>query len=495
MAGNKETKKRVIKCHTAYKRRQGAKTEALKKEYVEDDKVYQRFFNIANDMFCIAGLDGYFKLINPALKNMLGYTEEELFAKPYFDLLHPDDREKNIEEVKCLKNGVPIVSCEYRYICKDGSYRWLAWTSHTDVDEGLIYAVARDITEKKQMENEISSLKDHLLSGRLEHKEAFSPIITRSGKMMAIFQYIEAVAESLKPVFITGETGAGKELIAGAIHNVRNLKGKLVSVNVAGLDDTMFSDTLFGHMKGAYTGADRERKGLILQASGGSLHLDEIGDLSESSQVKLLRLLEERTYFPLGSDMPDKSDARIIASSSRDIQALIWEGKFRKDLYYRLCTHHIHIPPLRERLEDIPLLLDYFIGEASKSLKKKKPALSRELIILLSNYHFPGNIRELQAMAYDAVAQHKSGNAFLDSFKSFIKDKGLSSNKISSVPAQGVTSIADFFGHFPTLKETEDYMIYDAMMRADSNQGIAASMLGITRQALNRRLRNKVEKK
>ncbi len=488
-------KKKVMKCDPADKRRQGAKTESMKKEYVNYEKVYQRFFNISNDMFCIAGLDGYFKLINPVLKKMLGYTEEELFAKPYFDFLHPDDRDKNIEEVKCLEKGMPIICCEYRYICKDGSYRWLAWTSHTDVDEGLIYAVARDITEKKQMEDEISSLKNHFLSGRLEHKEAFSPIITRSNKMTAIFQYIEAVAESHKPVFITGETGVGKELIAGAIHNIRNLKGKLVSVNVAGLDDTMFSDTLFGHMKGAYTGADRERKGLILQASEGSLHLDEIGDLSESSQVKLLRLLEERTYFPLGSDMPDKSDVCIIASSSRDIQALISEGKFRKDLYYRLCTHHIHIPPLRERLEDIPLLLDFFIGEAAKSLNKKKPVLSRELIILLSNYHFPGNIRELQAMAYDAVAQNKLGGTFLDSFKTFIKYKGLLTSDKSSVPAQGVTSIADFFGHFPTLKETEDYIIYDAMMRADGNQGIAASMLGITRQALNRRLNKKVVEK
>ncbi len=495
MAKKKEVKRRETPCGLVQKYGQGVNPEALNGKYAQPDKAYQRFFNISNDMFCIAGLDGYFKLINPALINMLGYTEEELFAKPFIEFIHPDDREKNIEEVRSLQEGVPIVYCEHRYICKDGSYRWLAWTSHTDVDDGLVYAVAKDITEQKQLEDEISSLKKHFFSGELEHKDVFSSIITRSKKMTAIFHYIEVVAGSQKPVFITGETGAGKELIVRTVHDTSGLQGELVSVNVAGLDDTMFSDTLFGHKKGAYTGADRERRGLISQASGGSLHLDEIGDLSEPSQVKLLRLLEERTYYPLGSDTPEKSSARVIASSSRDIPELVSEGKFRKDLFYRLCSHHVHIPPLRERLEDIPLLLDFFIGEAAKSLKKKKPVLSHELIMLLSNYHFPGNIRELQAMVYDAVAQHKPGGIFLDSFKTFIKSKGALLKKLSSMPTQGAVSMVEVFGHFPTLKETETFIINDALKRAEGNQGIAASMLGITRQALNRRLKKKTGEK
>ena len=189
--------------------------------------------------------------------------------------------------------------------------------------------------------------------------------------MSSIFQYCEVVAKSQQPVIIIGETGVGKELIAKAIHDLSGLRGKFVPVNVAGLDDNMFSDTLFGHKKGAFTGADQTRSGLIAQASGGTLFLDEIGDLAELSQVKLLRLLQEQEYYPVGSDIPMVSDARIIAATNRDLRKLTEAGKFRNDLYFRLCAHQVHIPPLRERLDDIPVLLDHFLDEAAKTFKKK----------------------------------------------------------------------------------------------------------------------------
>jgi DNA-binding NtrC family response regulator len=361
------------------------------------------------------------------------------------------------------------------------------------VEESRFISSIQKALELRDLRNEITSLKKHLLTGELEHRAAFSSIITRSKKMLAIFHYIEAIAKSQKPVLITGETGVGKELIAKAIHEVSGLKGAHIAVNVAGLDDTMFSDTLFGHKKGAYTGADRDREGLIVKAAEGTLLLDEIGDLSISSQVKLLRLLEEKIYYPLGSDLPEKSNARIIACSNQDIQKQMSEGKFRRDLYYRLCAHHIHIPPLRERLQDIPLLLDYFLEEASKSLKKKKPTPSPELITLLSNYHYPGNIRELQAMVYDAVAQHESGKLSLDTFKRFMKQKGPTPQPQLSLPANNEVSLLEIFGHFPTLKEVEDYVINEALKCSDGNQGKAAALLGITRQALNQRLKKKTK--
>ena len=193
-------------------------------------------------------------------------------------------------------------------------------------------------------------------------------------------------------------------------------------------------------------------------------------------------------YYPLGSDIPENSNARIIASSNQDIQKRISEGMFRKDLYYRLCAHHIHIPPLRERLEDIPLLLDYFIADAAKSQKKKKPTPPPELVILLSNYHFPGNIRELKAMIFDAVAQHKSGTLSMDGFKKFITQKDSSLHSSFSASLQEGNSMFDISGHFPTLKEVENYLLSEALRRSNGNQGIAASLLGITRQALNKRL-------
>jgi DNA-binding NtrC family response regulator len=359
------------------------------------------------------------------------------------------------------------------------------------VEKSRFISSIQRVLELRDLRNEVSSLRQHLLTGRLEHEEVFSSIITKSKKMRAVFHYVEAIAKSPKPVFITGDTGTGKELIAKSIHQLSGLKGSFIAVNVAGLDDAMFSDTLFGHKKGAFTGADKERDGLIVQAAEGTLLLDEIGDLNESSQVKLLRLLEEKMYYPLGSDISEKSNARIIASSNQIVQKQISEGKFRKDLYYRLCSHHIHIPPLSERLEDIPLLLDHFIEDAARSMKKKIPSTPPELITLLSNYHYPGNIRELQAIIFDAVTQHKSGVLSLDTFKKFIKQK-TPSGLLPKV--QDVTSMFDISGHFPTLKEVEDYLISEALNRSNNNQGIAASLLGITRQALNKRLVRKKTK-
>jgi transcriptional regulator with PAS, ATPase and Fis domain len=356
------------------------------------------------------------------------------------------------------------------------------------VEENRFISAVMRLAELRVLGDEIISLKQHLLTDRLENEENFSSIVTSSRKMRAVFHYIEAVSRSQKPVIITGETGVGKELIAKSIHLSSGLKGEFVAVNVAGLDDNIFSDTLFGHKKGAFTGADKERDGLIAHAAGGTLLLDEIGDLNEPSQVKLLRLLEEKMYYPIGSDIPAKSSARIIASTNRDLLKMIPEGRFRKDLYYRLYAHHIHIPPLRERTEDIPLLLDRFFDEAARSLKKKKPVPPRELITLLSNYHFPGNIRELQAIVYDAIAQHRSGTLSMKNFKKLIEGENLDSPD-SPLPSQQSEDLTfSLSGRFPTLKEAEDYLTAEALKRSNGNQGIAASLLGITRYTLNKRL-------
>lgn len=343
--------------------------------------------------------------------------------------------------------------------------------------------------EVLSLREHISSLRQHFLTNKLEHEHAFSSIMTQNKKMRAVFHYIETIAESKESVLITGETGVGKELVSKAIYDISNVKGEFVAVNVAGLDDTMFSDTLFGHKKGAYTGADKDREGLIVKASEGTLLLDEIGDLSNMSQIKLLRLIEDRTYYPLGSDIPEKSNTRIIATTNRDIQKLIVEGKFREDLYYRLGAIHVQIPPLRERIEDIPLLLDHFIEDSSKSLQKKNPSRPQELIALLSTYFFPGNIRELKAMVFDAVAKHRSGMLSLNSFKEYIKEKSEYIDTTISFGNSGTPCTPDLSGRFPTLKEIDSFLVSEALKHSKGNQGIAASMLGITRQALNNRLK------
>jgi len=352
----------------------------------------------------------------------------------------------------------------------------------------LISGVKRAV-ELRELQRENQLLKAHVLSGKLEKPEAFSEIITTSAGMRSIFHYIEAIADSPRPVLITGETGVGKELVAKAVHTLSNRSGPFVPVNIAGLDDHVFADTLFGHKKGAFTDAREARAGLIEQAAGGTLFLDEIGDLSTSSQVKLLRLLQEGEFFPLGSDVAKRSDARIVVATNQNLEELQSSGKFRKDLYYRLCSHHIQIPTLIERREDLPVLVDHFLAKASETLNRKKPTPPEELITLLSTYHFPGNIRELESIIFDAVSSHKSGKLSMDVFKAHISQKHptLKTDSGNRIPGKSAPII--FSEQLPTLKQAEQLLIDEALKRSNGNQSIAALGLGISRQALNKRLK------
>lgn len=351
----------------------------------------------------------------------------------------------------------------------------------------LITSVKRAM-ELTDITSELTSLKNCLFTDELNCPEIFAPIVTGNSKMRTIFQYTEVIAGTRQPILITGETGTGKELMARAIHQLSGRKGELVALNVAGLDDIMFSDTLFGHKKGAFTGAEQAREGLIARAGGGTLFLDEIGDLSESSQIKLLRLLQEQEYYPVGSDVVKKSDARIIMATNRNLQDLIAEGKFRKDLYFRLCAHQIELPPLRERPDDIPLLLAHFLAAAAHEFNKQKPAPPQELVPLLQLYSFPGNVRELEALVFDAVAQHINGTLSMDRFKKFIHAGQAAETAVSPLLTEG-HSFSALFGHFPSIREVEERMIAEAMELAKGNQSMAASLLGMTRQTLNSRLK------
>ena len=369
--------------------------------------------------------------------------------------------------VKCMKKGA------HDYLTKPVSR------------ERLVSSVSKAL-ELSSFHWEMALLKKGLLAGELEHPEIFSNIITVNREMKALFRYIEAISCSERAVLIEGETGTGKELVAKAVHDASGRQGEFVAVNLAGLDDSAFSDTLFGHVRGAFTGADRARAGFIEAASGGTLFLDEIGDLAEKSQVKILRLLQEKTYHPLGSDIVKMSDARIICATNKNLAGLVQEGRFRNDLYYRLRTHQIMLPPLRERKEDIPLLVDRFLAEGARGMNKKKPTPPPELFTLLGSYDFPGNIRELESMVHDAVSRHHGGKLSMSSFKALVLPQHSSVEVDGSQPRSAIIELTE--GQMPTLKEAEQLLIQEALRRAGGNQGIAASFLGITRQALNRRL-------
>jgi transcriptional regulator with PAS, ATPase and Fis domain len=324
---------------------------------------------------------------------------------------------------------------------------------------------------------------------KIKNPQAFSEIITNNETMLSFFHYAESIAQSTHPILITGETGVGKGLMVKSIYNLSKLKGRFVTVNVAGLDDNIFSDTLFGHVKGAFTGADQLRHGLIRHATNGMLLLDEIGSLSHVSQIKLLRLLQDGEYLPLGQDKIEKTNARIVTSTNEDLWSLMRTEKFRKDLNFRLRTHHIHLPPLRERLDDIPLLVDHFLGKSARELKKKKPTVPKELFVRLETYSFPGNIRELEAMVHNAVTMHTGGMLSLHMFKLHIKQEQDSATSLSQTESDPNAPLT-FGRDLPTIKEVNKLLVLEAMKRAKNNQTLAASLLGITRQALSKRLKN-----
>jgi DNA-binding NtrC family response regulator len=347
--------------------------------------------------------------------------------------------------------------------------------------------------ELGQLQEEVKQLGKHCVNKNLEQPEAFSHIITTHESMKSLFNYVEAIAKSPKPVVITGESGVGKELIAQAIHIVSNSTGPFVPVNIAGLDDTMFADTLFGHKKGAFTGADSERKGFLKEAEEGTLFLDEIGDLEEKSQVKLLRFLQENQYYPLGSDKAVSSHVRIIVATNTNLKEKYNKGEFRKDLYYRLMTHYIHVPPLRERPEDLPLLTDHFIEKICLSLKKKKPEIPDELYAILSSYHYPGNVRELESMLYDAISLSKEDTFALDVIESYIGEHTDNSfvlpDKQQKSGNRKVLGVLTSTGELPTLKEMEEFLLKKALEKANGNQSLAAPLLGLTPSTLSRRLK------
>ena len=369
---------------------------------------------------------------------------------------------------------------------KSGAYDYLV----KPVDEETLLATTRRAAEMHDMRCENERLKESLLSPEVRDPAAFEAIVTGDARMQALFRYIEAVSTTPQPILVTGETGTGKELVASAIHCASGCEGKFVPVNIAGLDDNVFADTLFGHVKGAYTGATEPRKGMIEQAAGGTLFLDEIGDLNQTAQVKLLRLVQEREYLPLGSDIAKRTDARIVVATNRDLQAMRRSGDFREDLFFRLRAHHVRVPPLRERLDDLALLLDHFLSKAAKSLGRKKPTPPPELLTLVRTYGFPGNVRELEAMVYNAVSTHTGGILSMESFKELMGDDvelPLSGNGDGDGNGDGLLLAG--MASLPTIREMEDRLIVEAMQRTGGNQTMASQILGITRQTLNRRLK------
>lgn len=352
------------------------------------------------------------------------------------------------------------------------------------VDQQQLIAGIQRAVKMLRLQQENRQLNQHFLSTQLNHPEAFAEISSHDQQILSICKYLEAVAVGPHPILILGESGTGKELFAKAVHTIGRPGQPWVALNVAGLDDNVFSDTLFGHVRGAFTGAEQTRPGMIESAAQGTLFLDEIGDLSPASQVKLLRLLQEGEYLPLGADRPRRSEARIVLATNVNLQQEIENGSFRRDLYYRLAAHQVTLPPLRKRRGDLPLLIKQLLQKLSTELNKPLPDYPAELAVLLGTYHFPGNIRELEGMLANALSTHQKGTLSLASFRQLL-------GAPEQLPAD--TNSAQqklrFSDTLPSIEEAGRLLVEEALRRAQGNQTIAAALIGISRPGLNKRLK------
>lgn len=316
------------------------------------------------------------------------------------------------------------------------------------------------------------------LRRKLQQRSTYSEMVGRSKHMQNIFEMIEGVAKSDANILIVGESGTGKELIANAIHyNSHRAKGPFVKVNCAALPKELMESELFGHTRGAFTGATRDKEGLIARAQGGSLLLDEIAEMPLELQPKLLRALQERTYYRLGSERPVEVDFRLICATNRNTPEVIKAGSLREDLYYRISTITIEVPPLRDRSDDIPLLADYFLKRFSEKYSKDVKAFSQTALSALFAYRWPGNVRELESAVERAVLLCKAD---------FIEPGDLLFNSVETPVVSN-----DEFQIPPelTLEEIEREVIFQTLRRTKGNKQAAANALGIYRPRLYSKIR------
>lgn len=356
--------------------------------------------------------DGVVDFVNRRWLEYTGSSIEEELREPTRGV-HPEDLPRVMQKwLADMAAGEPSED-EMRLRRADGEYRWfLVRTSPLRDQNGKIvkwYGASTDITERKRTEaalerafQEIQALRDQLykenLGLRAEIDSAATlEVVGASPALRAVLARVAKVAPTDSTVLITGETGTGKELIAHAIHKQSQRSSRaFVNVNCAAIPSSLIGSELFGHERGAFTGALQRRLGRFELAEGGTIFLDEVGELPPETQIALLRVLQEREFERVGGNQTIRADVRVIAASNRDLQAAIAAGTFRSDLFYRLHVVPVEVPPLRERKEDIPVLVEYFIGRYARKVGKKIRSINKETLDLLQSYPWPGNIRELQ---------------------------------------------------------------------------------------------------
>ena len=374
----------------------------------EDERELRRITDLIPQAIVVQDSSGAPIYANQATLDYTGLTAEDVIAPLFRErIFHADDLERLREERKtALGRGAPF-EIEQRARGKDGQYRWfLIRYNPFRNDQGQVtrwYATGTDIDDRVRAEERTRN-ENLALREQIDRDSMFEDIVGSSDALRKVLGQIAKLASSDSTVLILGETGTGKELIARSIHKRSNRVDRaFIGVNCAAIPQSLIASELFGHEKGAFTGATQRRLGRFEAANGGTIFLDEVGDLPPEIQVALLRVLQEREIERVGSNKAIPIDVRVIAATHRDLNTLVAEGKFREDLLYRLNVVPIEVPPLRERVADIPLLVEYFIDRFSKKAGKKFGMIDKKSLRLLQAYGWPGNIRELQNVIERAI--------------------------------------------------------------------------------------------
>jgi Response regulator containing CheY-like receiver, AAA-type ATPase, and DNA-binding domains len=415
--------------------------------------------------------------------------QRESFDLVFLDLMLGDRSGSSLlSDVMALKRDaiIVVVTADERPATvvdcmKRGAFDYLT----KPISPARLITIISHVRSIAELKRKLRSLVDDG-SGEPIRDPAFSRILTGSPLMLGMFKTIERIAPSPLAVLVAGESGTGKELVSRAIHDLSRREGAFVPVNVAGLDDSIFADTLFGHMKGAYTGAEGRRMGLVREAANGTLFLDEIGDLGPEAQVKLLRFLQDGEYYPLGSDKPERSSARLVLATNVDLLGKVREGKFRADLYYRLTIHHIAIPPLRARREDIPLLVERFASDAAAALGRPPLRHTDSFVAAIRDWPFPGNVRELFALVNGAMSMSEGSSLSVAYALEYLRSHRDEATNIGGSIQR--YEEADESGPFLTLEQVTERHIQAALRRSGGNQSAAARLLGVSQSTISRRL-------
>jgi two-component system, NtrC family, response regulator HydG len=384
-----------------------------------------------------------------------------------------------LSEIKAYNPAIPIIMMTaYASVdtavetLKKGAYDYL--TKPLDFDE-LRFAMERAM-DHSQLKQENRLLRESL-GGRFDRRN----IIGRSGPMAELLETVAQVAPSLATILIVGESGTGKELIAGAIHhNSHRKEGPLVKMNCAAVTETLLESELFGHEKGAFTGAYKRKEGRFVQADGGTLFLDEVSEMSLGMQAKLLRVLQEMEITRVGGEEPLKVDVRLVAATNKDLMQEIEAGRFREDLFYRLNVVTLRIPPLRERHEDIPLLAQHFLTQFAQKNQKKVKGFTPQAMDRLLKYDWPGNVRELMNAVERAVVLSRSDYLGDEEFVLVFRNKP-EEERSEQVEVKGPANLL--------LEEVEKTTILNTLDAAGGNKSETARRLGITRRTLHKKLK------